>query len=183
MTAASPPTSSEEWLTFRYQEALPLATLEPIPQRARPKSKWSLISSGLSAATFFEACASRPIAVLPLIETGSPLPPLPAPKQVALGLVLTLVVAVAIGFSTRTLPPLPITRSSALKPAAEAPAVRARVIDRASVHAAASRNGVILGIYATLSSRVVMAWPGTGLLASGIREVTPPRRLCAASGG
>jgi hypothetical protein len=49
----------------------------------------------------------------------------------------------------------------------------------ASVHAAASRNGVFLGIYATLSSRVVMARPGTGLLASGIREKRAfPEVLC-----
>jgi hypothetical protein len=34
---------------------------------------------------------------------------------------------------------------------------------------------VNLGIYATLSSRVELARPGTGLLASGIREDAPSR--------
>src|SRR4051794_18738689 len=183
MIAASPPTESDLWFTFRYQDALPFATLEPIPQSARPKSKWSLISSGLSAETVFEALASRPIAVLALIVTGSPLPPLPGPKQVALELVLTEVVAVAIGFSTSTLPPEPTTRSSALKPFAEAPAAKTRVMEKASAQTAASRNGMILGIYATLSSRVELARPGTGLLASGIREDAPSRRLCVAPSG
>jgi hypothetical protein len=42
---------------------------------------------------------------------------------------------------------------------------------------------VILGIYATLSSRVELARPGTGLLASGIREDAPSRRLGVASSG
>src|SRR4051794_24750883 len=121
MIAASPPTCSDSWLTFRYQDALPLATLEPTPQRARPKSKLSLISSGLRVGTLLEARASRPIAVFPLIVTGSPLPPVPLPKHSALGLDLTVVVAVAIGFSASTLPPDPTTRSWAMKPLAEAP--------------------------------------------------------------
>src|SRR3954469_10708064 len=146
MIAASPLTESDLWLTFRYQGELPLATLEPIPHSASPKSKLSLISSGRNEATSLEARASRPIAVLPLIETGSPLPPLPLPKHSALGLVLTVVVAVATGFSTRTLLPLPTTRSSAWKPLADAPAASARVRVRASAQTAASRNGVNLGI-------------------------------------
>src|SRR3954447_16394100 len=183
MIAASPPTESDLWLTFRYQDALPLATLLPIPHSASPKSKLSLISSGRSEATSVEARASRPIAVLPLIVTGSPLPPVPLPKQIAWGLDLSAVVAVAIGFSTSTLPPLPTTRSWALKPLADAPAARARVRVRASAQTAARRNGVILGIYATLSSRVELARSGTGLLASGIREDAPSRGLCVASSG
>src|SRR3954447_1431772 len=183
MTAASPLTGSDLWLIFRYQEELPLATLFPIPHNASPKSKLSLISSGRSEATSLEARASSPIAVLPLIVTGSPLPPEPLPKHSAWGLVLTAVVAVAIGFSTRTLLPLPTTRSSAWKPLAAAPAAIARVRVRASAQTAASRNGVILGIYATLSSRVELAGPGTGLLASGIREDAPSRRFSVASSG
>src|SRR3954466_1226780 len=183
MIAAPPPTESDLWLTFRYQDALPLATLLPIPHSASPKSKLSLISSGRNEATSVEARASRPIAVLPLIVTGSPLPPVPLPKQVAWGLDLTEGVAVATGFSASTLPPLPTTRSWALKPLADAPAARARVRVRASAQTAASRNGVILGIYATLSSRVELAGPGTGLLASGIREDAPSRGLCVASSG
>src|SRR3954452_12779864 len=110
MIAASPPTESDLWLTFRYQDELPLATLFPIPHSASPKSKLSLISSGRSEATSVEALASRPIAVFALIVTGSPLPPEPLPKHSALGQELSVVVAVATCFSARTLPPLPTTR-------------------------------------------------------------------------
>src|SRR3954470_9775747 len=137
MIAASPPTESDLWLIFRYQDELPLATLLPIPHSASPKSKLSLISSGRNEATSVEARASRPIAVLPLIVTGSPLPPEPLPKHSALGLELSVVVAVAIGLSASTLLPLPTTRSSAWKPLAEAPAARARARVRASAQTAA----------------------------------------------
>src|SRR5215218_3107598 len=144
--AASPPTCSDLWLIFRYQDPLPLATLEPTPQSASPKSKLSLISSGRSAGIVLAPLASKPIAVVPCSCASSPLPPEPGPKQVALGLVLTEVSAIATGFSASTLPPLPTTRSSADGAFAAAIAVKANVRDRASVQTAASRNGMILGI-------------------------------------
>ena len=56
--------------------------------------------------------------------------------------------------------PVPTTRRSAFRPLAAATAVKANVSDRASAQTAASRNGVILGIYATLSSRVELAKVG-----------------------
>src|SRR3954452_2937213 len=181
MIAASPPTESDLWLTFRYQDELPLATLLPIPHSASPKSKLSLISSGRSEATSVEARASRPIAVLPLIVTGSPLPPVPLPKQVAWGLVLTAVVAVATDFSASTLPPLPTTRSWALKPLADAPAAKARVRVRASAQTAASRNGVILGITPPFPrgvnwlGRGQISWlPGSGRTRVPGGSVSPP---------
>ena len=144
--AASPPTASDLWLTFRYHELLPLATLEPTPQSASPKSKASEISSGRSAGIVFEPLASRPIAVVPFNCTLSPLPPFSGPKQVALGLVLTEVSAIVTGFSASTLPPLPTTRSSASGPFAAAIAVKTNVTESASAQTAASRNVVILGI-------------------------------------
>src|SRR5215203_6538567 len=144
----SPPTSSALWLTFRYQEvpAPALATPEPIPQSARPKSKLSLISSGRSAATILAPLASRPIAVFAFSCTASPLPPLPDPKQVALGLVLTETAVIGTGLSVSALPPLPTTRSSASGPSATALAATTIVNERASRQTATSRNGVILGI-------------------------------------
>src|SRR3954453_20499216 len=113
MIAASPPTESDLWLTFRYQDALPLATLLPIPHSASPKSKLSLISSGRSEATSVEAWASRPIAVLPLIVTGSPLPPEPLPKHSALGRELSVYRTVATLLWGRISPPLHTPLSSA----------------------------------------------------------------------
>ncbi len=123
----------------------PLATLPPTPQSARPKSKLSLISSGSNAEVESEARASRPSAVLPLIETESPLPPVPLPKQVAFELVLTEVVAVASVFSLRILPPEPTTRRSA-ELFANAPAAIVRDMATTSAHAAASLTGMVLGI-------------------------------------
>jgi len=93
-----------------------------------------------------DAWPSRPSAVAPLIVTDLPLPAVPAPKQLALGLVLIVVVPVLSVCSVSTLLPLPTTRSSVETPLASALAANGRDSARASAHAAASRNGMSLGI-------------------------------------
>jgi len=104
------------------------------------------------AGRLVQALAARrstgagPIAVVPFNCTLSPLPPVPGPKQVAWGLVLTEVSAIVTGFSASTLPPAPTTRSPASGPFATASPAKANVRDRASAQTAASRIGVILGI-------------------------------------
>src|SRR4051794_1372357 len=100
------------WLTFRYQEPSPWATKPPIPQRPRPNEKWSVISTGRSAAVNFAAATSAPIAVGPGIVTDLPLPPVPAPKHVAFGLAATETAGVPTVGSASTLPPVFRTRRS-----------------------------------------------------------------------
>src|SRR5260221_13257323 len=64
------------WFTFRYQDSLLVLLDLPIPHRHRPNSetKWSVISSGRSAAVVFAACPSKPKAVDPSVATALPMP-------------------------------------------------------------------------------------------------------------
>ncbi len=98
------------WLTFRYQDSVSVADFPPTPQRARPKSKWSEIETGRRVEVNFDAWINAPSAVAPLIVAALPLPPVPAPKQSAFGLVLIDAVPVRNDSSARTLPVLPTTR-------------------------------------------------------------------------
>ena len=66
-----------------------MATLDADPAEREAEVEVVADQSGRSAAIVFAPLASRPIAVLPFSSTLSPLPPVPCPKQVALGLVLT----------------------------------------------------------------------------------------------
>src|SRR5262249_46274148 len=75
-------------------------------------------------------------------------------------------------------PPAPTTRRSALTPFAAAIAAVQNSIATASAHAAASRDGTILGIEATLSSRVVMAGRGQVSWLPGLVGRTFPRAPC-----
>src|SRR6187397_2764937 len=125
----------------------------------RPKSKASVISSGRSDLVEVAAWPSRPSAVGPAIFAALPEPPVPLPKQSAFLLVGMLVVPVFSVSSAITLP-LATTRRPASTFFAEATAVVETNRSRASAHAAASRNGTILGIEAALSSRVVLAGRG-----------------------
>src|ERR1700759_217228 len=150
----------------------------------RPKSKASVTSSGRSEAVFATACESRPSAVAPRTLTALPLPPVPAPKQVALGLVLIETVPVFSVCSVSTLLPLPTTRSVALVPAASAaeqPSERDRT--RASAQSAAARWWLLLGIEPPFprGSCWLAADRSPGFL--GLGRSAPSRGLCVAPSG
>ena len=70
-------------------------TFPPTPHSARPKLEVVGDQQRVQRAVgAWRPGPSRPSAVAPLIVTGLPLPPVPCPKQVALGLVLIDVVPV-----------------------------------------------------------------------------------------
>src|SRR3954451_20226904 len=140
------------------------------------------MESGRRSGSIRAASPRAPSAVSPGIRAGFPLPPEPVAKQSAPGLVGTVDVPVYCRWSVSTLPPVLITRTAAGIVPAIAWAVLASAANRASAQPAAGREKMSLGIEATLSSRVCMARPGTGLLASGLLRRAFPRRCVFLSG-
>ncbi len=144
---------------------MPWATFPPTPQSARPKSKWSVTSSGSSARSDFGGLAEQAQRGRALDRHRLAAAAGPGAEAGRLGAGLDRRRA-GVRPSLRRGPcrSWPTTRRSTgtlpEPPLAPAIAETERTSATASAHAAASRNGMSLGIEATLSSRVVMAGRG-----------------------